>query len=155
MDTQHVVGVVWVLLMSATLASGCTSSEPVCSAAAPVFTPASTGECVGATSPCRALPTPDQIKVIVEQHNIFRAHHGACPIVWNQQIAEWSKDSPAFKQTCTPGGSMQHNSNLNVPGLGRLGENLAMRGGGGLKGVHNYDPGDGIRSWYCKEEGCY
>eukprot|EP00755_Sulcionema_specki_P013995 Sspe_Gene.55518::Locus_30528_Transcript_1_1_Confidence_1.000_Length_1553::g.55518::m.55518 len=67
----------------------CQSSQPVCSASS-TFVGKDTGKCVGSTSPCALLPTDEQIKSIVDQHNKFRAHHGACPITWNQKIAEWS-----------------------------------------------------------------
>ena len=136
--------------------SNCNNGKCDCTcppgAPVPAPTAAKTGVCSGKTnSPCYSALAQWQIDTVMAKHNEIRAEHGACPLVYDQAIADYSVGSSGFKTTCSST-SLTHN---NPPqyAKGRLGENLAMVGG--TADLHNWDPANGVNSWYCGEEGCW
>ena len=125
-----------------------------CPPGAPVPAPtaAKTGSCTGKTkTDCYSSLAQWQIDSVVAKHNEYRAEHGACPLIYDNDIAAYSVGSSGFKRTCSQR-SLSHN---NPPqySKGRLGENLASVGGNA--DLHNWDPANGVISWYCSEEGCW
>eukprot|EP01060_Flectonema_neradi_P034215 TRINITY_DN593_c2_g1_i1.p1 TRINITY_DN593_c2_g1~~TRINITY_DN593_c2_g1_i1.p1 ORF type:complete len:462 (+),score=89.31 TRINITY_DN593_c2_g1_i1:63-1388(+) len=130
----------------------CQKCTCTCPPGAPVPAPtaAKTGSCTGAMS-CSSALAQWQKDSLIQIHNSFRSYHGACPLTYDDTIADYALTSSGFQQTCTTG-TLKHNNPPQYSG-GKLGENLAMSGG--TKDVHNFDPADSVMNWYCDEEPCW
>eukprot|EP00754_Rhynchopus_humris_P018836 Rhum_TRINITY_DN14616_c9_g1::Rhum_TRINITY_DN14616_c9_g1_i5::g.102328::m.102328 len=136
-----------VCALAAHATAQCTSKLSHCPASFASKTdpnPDSSSPC--ASGNCKVHPTQWQIDRLVEQHNFYRAKHGACPVTYNKAIADYTIGSAGFATTCSTG-NLKHNS-----GSG-YGENIAMQGKQ-IKG-HTWDAAEGVFMWYCSEEGCY
>ena len=136
--------------------SNCNAGKCDCTcppgAPVPAPTQAKQGQCSGKTSsPCYAPLATWQKDAIIARHNEIRSKHGACPLVYDQAIADYSWSSSGFKKTCSYK-SLTHNNPPEYAG-GRLGENLAYVGG--KTDMHNWDVNEGTEMWYCGEEGCW
>ena len=128
-------------------AGQCDSSASWCSAFTAAAAPASASstQCAGKKD-CISGLLDWQVERVLEQHNLYRAQHGACPATYSKTIEQWTVASDGFLTTC--GGNMQHNSG------GPYGENIAMVGKFGIDAA-TWDVAEGVKNWYCGEEGCY
>ncbi|KAJ9473083.1 putative pathogenesis-related protein [Diplonema papillatum] len=112
--------------------------------------PPHTGRCTGAAgpTPCFSPLLPWQIDSVVARHNEYRGHHGACPLAYDHEIAAHILGSDGFAATCESGDPQP-----NADGSGEYGENHASTST--QKELHDWDPAEGVRSWYCGEEACW
>ena len=125
----------------------CVSSLPHCPAdfvAQTHPTPDTTSPCE--TGNCKVRLNQWQIDRVLEQHNDYRARHGACPVTYNTMVEDYVLGSAGFATTCNTG-KLTHNNG------GPYGENIATQGRQ-IKG-HTWDTAEGVHAWYCKEEGCF
>ncbi|KAJ9461394.1 Neurogenic locus Notch protein [Diplonema papillatum] len=91
---------------------------------------------------------------IVSVFNVLRAHHGVCNLTYSGTIAQWTKASAGFQNSCKKF-SPQHNSNRRNPNDGnrKYGETLYVTFG--QKQLQDWDTAHAAYTWYCREENCY
>ena len=127
----------------------CTSTQPWCSAFTPVPAPGGVLGALCTLSPtCQTRPLDWQVERVLEQHNLYREKHGACPMTYSTAIEDYVMTSPAFQDICNTG-SLKHNTGNSY------GENIAMVGTSGATNIGLWDAAEAVKNWYCLEENCY
>ena len=140
-----------VLLLALSLSRGataglqCASQQSWCSA----FTPSPAPPVLLVSCPgvfdCANRLHNWQVARVLEQHNLYREQHGACPMTYSTALADYISSSSGFQTTC----------DTDVPTYNRApGEHLAsvvVPSGD----VTRWDVAEGVKDWYCTQEGCY
>eukprot|EP01061_Rhynchopus_euleeides_P009390 TRINITY_DN1855_c0_g2_i1.p1 TRINITY_DN1855_c0_g2~~TRINITY_DN1855_c0_g2_i1.p1 ORF type:complete len:1412 (+),score=353.86 TRINITY_DN1855_c0_g2_i1:84-4319(+) len=141
---------VGVVLSATGVSAQCKSSQSWCQSFQKTTAPASasSSKCGSrGSSSCQSGLLDWQIQAVVAQHNLYREKHGACPVTYSKEIETWTLGSAGFGTTCSTG-NLKHNSGA------PYGENIAMVGRGGIN-AGTWDAAEGVKNWYCGEEGCY
>ncbi|KAJ8096226.1 hypothetical protein AAF712_014907 [Marasmius tenuissimus] len=76
------------------------------------------------------LITRQELNAVLNEHNTFRAQHGAAPLAWSNNLAKAAQNWGSRCEFKHSGGA-----------VGPFGENLAAGAGGG------YKPVDGVKQW--------
>eukprot|EP00659_Diplonema_papillatum_P023440 gene23440-biopygen6176 len=130
------------------------STESVCASQDGADKTGTAHTCKDSTTACFSDLAQWQKDSVVATHNKLREHHGSCPVTYSDTIAAWTKASAGFQTTCKDM-KLTHNASppKNDATGDTYGENIYFKGS--QVQLQDWDPANGVFTWYCKEEACY
>ena len=81
---------------------------------------------------------------MLEQHNLYREQHGACPMTYSTALEDHVIASSTFQTTC----------DIDIPSFSKIklyGENIASVSGVPGGDFSRWDVAEGVKDWYCMQ----